>query len=212
MVIKDSNDTDSPVDWDTPISSLIPNDFALADDYLTRNITLEDALSHRTGQPGHNWTLTFTPEDATPQELVRSMRHLPISHPPRTHFQYTNNMFVAVTHALQQCTGTALGSFLKDRIWKPLEMNETFFGIPEAKSNPSTAHRVAEGYTWLPEHEGGSYFHEDPLSWRPNTGAGAVVSSVLDYSKWIRELIEKSGALKGHDSLIKPRVFPFRGR
>lgn len=209
MVIKDSKDTESPIDWDTPISSLIPDDFALAEDYLTRHITLEDALSHRSGQPGHDWMLTYTPEDETLQELVRSMRHLPISHPPRTHFQYTNNMFVAVTHALQQRTGIPLGTFLKERIWEPIDMKETFFGVSEAKSNPSTAHKVAEGYTWLPEHEGGSWLHETRPYWRPNTGAGSVVSSVLDYSKWVRELIEKSGPLKGHDSLIKPRVFHF---
>ncbi|KAJ6111842.1 Peptidase S12 Pab87-related C-terminal [Penicillium sp. IBT 18751x] len=209
MVIKDSKDTESPIDWDTPISSLIPDDFVLANDYLTTHTTLEDALSHRTGQPGHNWMLSYTPDDATPQDLVRSLRHLPVSFPPRTHFQYTNNMFVAVTHALQEKTDIPLGKFLKQRIWEPLNMNETFLGVPEAQSNPSTARKIAEGYTWTPNTEGGSYFQEGRPSWRANTGAGAIVSSVIDYSKWIRELIEKSGPLKGHDSLIKPRTFHF---
>lgn len=209
MVIKDSKNSESPIDWDTPISSLIPDDFALADDHLTKHTTLEDALSHRTGHPGHDWMLAFTPEDATVRDLIRSLRHLPISSPPRTQFQYTNNMFIAVTHAVQERTGIPLGKLLKDRIWEPLNMNETFFGVPEAQSNPSTAKNVAEGYTWSPNEEGGSYSHEAHPSWRPNTGAGAIVSSVLDYSKWIRELIERSGPLKDHDSLIKPRAFHF---
>ncbi|KAJ5299572.1 Peptidase S12 Pab87-related C-terminal [Penicillium atrosanguineum] len=191
MVIKDSKYTESPIDWDTPISSLIPDDFALADDYLTAHTTLEDALSHRTGQPGHNWMLSYTPEDATPQDL------------------YTNNMFIAVTHALHEITGIPLGRILKQRIWEPLNMNETFFGVPEAQSNPSAAGRIAEGYTWSPDSEGGFYSKESQPSWRANTGAGAIVSSVLDYSKWIREQIEKSGPLKDHDSLIKPRTFHF---
>lgn len=36
-----------------------------------------------------------------------------------------------------------------------------------------------------------------------------MVSTVLDYTHWLRALIEKSGPLKGHDSLIKPRIFHF---
>jgi hypothetical protein len=118
-------------------------------------------------------------------------------------------MFIAVTHAIQERTGMSLGKLLKDRIWEPLNMNETFLGIPEAQSNPSTAKKLAEGYTWSPNYQNGSYYHEARTSWGPNTGAGAIVSSVLDYSKWIRELIERSGPLKDHDSLIKPRAFHF---
>ncbi|KAJ5153125.1 uncharacterized protein N7482_009603 [Penicillium canariense] len=211
IAIQDSKDTKSALDWDTTIASIIPDDFVLSDDYATRHTTLEDALSHRSGLPGHLWPVTYGSRDASVREIVRSLRHLPLSAPSRTKFQYSNQMFVAMTHLLQQHTGEPLGTFLKKRIWEPLGMNETYFSTDEAMEDPSSAAKVVKGYTWIPEKDGGHWFQEPPANWRPNTGAGAIVSNVLDYSRWVRELIEQTGLLKGHDSLTKPRTLHFEG-
>ena len=35
------------VQWDTPMSKLLPEDFVMADDSYTNNVTVEDILSHR---------------------------------------------------------------------------------------------------------------------------------------------------------------------
>lgn len=40
--------------WDTPVHDIIPGDFVLADAWATTHVTLEDALSHRTGLPRHD--------------------------------------------------------------------------------------------------------------------------------------------------------------
>ena len=39
------------VKWDTPVSNLLPDDFVMADEKYTSDITVEDMLSHRTGLP-----------------------------------------------------------------------------------------------------------------------------------------------------------------
>lgn len=73
------------LDWTTPIASLIPDDFVLMDDaWATAHITLEDALSHRTGLPRHDKSTSHwvDGEDgdrrvATPRDVVRSLRYLP---------------------------------------------------------------------------------------------------------------------------------------
>ncbi|CAI7659600.1 unnamed protein product [Penicillium manginii] len=210
LAIQDRRDTDKPIDWDTPISAIIPEDFVLADDYATQHTTLEDALSHRSGLPDHGWMFTFTPNDMDSKTLVRSLRHLPLTDPPRTTYQYSNQMYASVSYALEHLTGEPLGSFMKKRIWDPLGMSDTYFSTQEVKDNPSTARRLVHGYTWLADGEGGYYYHlQKALSWMPNKGAGAMVSTVLDYTHWLRALIEKSGPLKGQDSLIKPRIFHF---
>lgn len=209
ITIQDSKETSSPIEWDTPISSIIPEDFVLSDDYATKHTTLEDALSHRSGLPGHGWPLVYGDKDATVDETVRSLRHLPLSAAPRSKFQYSNQMFIVMTHLLEKHTGEPLGSFMKKRIWDPLGMKETYFSTEEAKKDPSTAAKVVRGYTWIPEEAGGHWHEEPEANWRANTGGGAIVSSVLDYSRWVRELIYRTGPLKGHDSLTKPRTFHF---
>lgn len=209
IAIQDSKDSSSPIGWDTPLASLIPDDFVLEDDYATKNTTLEDALSHRSGLAGHMWLFGSAPKDATLREAVRSMRYMPLASPPRTKFHYNNHMYMAVTHALEQYTGESLGRFLKRRIWDPLGMKGTYFSIEEAKTNPSSAHKIVQGYSWVPGPEGGTYLPEPELDYAPTTGAGAIVSNVLNYAHWVRELINQTGPLNGHDSLIQPRTLHF---
>lgn len=210
IVIQDSHDTESPIDWDTPVSTLLPEEFVLSDDYATKHTTLEDALSHRSGLPDHGWMFTFTPNDLDSQSLVRSLRHLPLTDPPRTAYHYSNQMYSTVSYALEKRTGQSLGPFMKKRIWSPLGMHDTYFSIPEVQAIPANADRLVSGYAWLPDGKGGYYYHlQKALDWMPNKGAGSMVSTVLDYTHWLRALINKDGPVEGHDSIIKPRIFHF---
>ena len=42
------------VQWDTPVSRLLPEDFVMEDDMYTQIVTIEDILSHTSGLPGHD--------------------------------------------------------------------------------------------------------------------------------------------------------------
>ncbi|KAJ5372491.1 Peptidase S12 Pab87-related C-terminal [Penicillium concentricum] len=211
IAIQESKATESPIDWDTPVASLIPKDFVLENDYATKNVTLEDALSHRSGMPDHNWTLVLFPKKGqAPRSVVRTMQYMPLASPLRTKYHYSNHMFIAVSHALEQHTGEQLGPFMKKRIWDPLGMSETFFSPSEAKANPSTAAKLVQAYDWAPTNDGGTFIPKPQNDWAANSGAGAIISSVADYARWIRELIEKTGPLKGHDSLTDPRTIYFQ--
>lgn len=48
----DDNANFPDVQWKTPVSKLLPDDFVLADPAYTEKITIEDILSHRSGLPG----------------------------------------------------------------------------------------------------------------------------------------------------------------
>lgn len=119
-------------------------------------------------------------------------------------------MFIAVSHALETHTGESLGSFLKSRIWDPLGMSETFFSASEARANPLSAGKLVQAYDWTPTADGGSFVPKPDNDWSGNSGAGTTYSNVLDYSRWVRELIERNGPLKGHDGLTDPRTIHFQ--
>jgi CubicO group peptidase (beta-lactamase class C family) len=211
IAIQESKGTACPIAWDTPVVSLIPEDFVLENDYATQNITLEDALSHRSGMPEHGWTVAFMrKKDTTMQDAVQAMKHLPLASPPRTKFHYSNHMYIAVSHALEQHTGEPLGEFMKTRIWEPLGMNETYFSTDDIKADSSNSDKLARGYDWLPSGKDGIFLPQPHNDWSANSGAGAITSNVVDYAHWIRELIEMKGPLQGHDSLTEPRTFHFQ--
>lgn len=46
----------SDIKWDTPVSSILRDDFVLENDFVTTHATVEDILSHRTGMPRHDFS------------------------------------------------------------------------------------------------------------------------------------------------------------
>ena len=206
MVIDESQNSSNPIQWNTPIHSLIPDDFALADDAATLNTTIEDALSHRSGLAGNDSLMSREHCNASIRETVRKLRHLPFTLAPRTTFSYNNNMYIVVSHVLEQLTGQDLGTLLRRRIWDPLGMKDVYFDIQELCRSATGKRLLARGYTW--DEDSKSYIPEPYMDYRPTTGAGAMVSNVLEYTKWLRAMIYKTGPMspQGHAALVEPRT------
>lgn len=205
MLVHD-NDKYPDIKWDTPINQLIRDDFVLQDEYITAHATIEDCLSHRTGMPGHTLAL---PGGKTAQEATRNLRHLFIGKELRSGFEYCNIIYIAVSHMIETVTGEWLGSFLRKRIWEPLEMRETFFTPKDAQQyilDSNSTIKFARPYVWDEETSTQGevpYWNNSAIS-----GAGSMVSNVLDYAKYTRSMIEGSGPLSKecHADLVTPRT------
>jgi CubicO group peptidase (beta-lactamase class C family) len=206
LAIDDSKSTESPLRWDTPIASIIRDDFVLENEYNTMHTTIEDALAHRSGLSTHDAVLSLAHPQRPLREAVRGLRHLPIAYTLRSTFSYNNNMYMAVSHALEKIEGRSLGETLKTRIWDPLGMNDTYFSVTEVSQDPKLRPRLTKGYTWDPETD--SYIAEPYMNDVAITGAGAMVSSVLDYTKWLRAMIYRKSPIspQGYAELLKPRT------
>lgn len=189
------------------MNQLIRDDFVLQDEHITSHATIEDCLAHRTGMPGHTLTIAGN----SPEASTRNLCHLSIDNELRSGFQYCNIIYIAVSHMLQKVTGERLGSFLRRRIWEPLEMHATFFTPKEAhqyiREKKSTI-QFARPYVWDAEASSQREvpYWDDPAI----SGAGSMVSNVLDYAKYTKSMIEKSGPLskEAHTDLVTPRAFP----
>lgn len=202
-----------PLAWDTRVHDLIPEDFVLADAWATTHVTLEDALSHRTGLPRHDKASTHRVVDpaggwakriATVRDGVRFLRYLPLNAPPRTKWQYCNQMYVVATHVVETLTGGRwLGDVLREWIWEPLGMRSTYFSLPDALAAPE---HLAGGYAW--DKEKGEFSTVPFMPVDEIGGAGSVISSVDDYTKWIRSLLRQDGPVpkSGHEAVKTPRM------
>jgi CubicO group peptidase (beta-lactamase class C family) len=89
----------------------------------------------------------------TSKSVTRKLRFLPLNLPLRTKFQYSNLMYVAVAHLVETLTGQWIGDFVRQRIWEPLRMMATFYGIDDLK-NRRGAENLAQGYRWDKETNG----------------------------------------------------------
>ncbi|OAA54626.1 Beta-lactamase/transpeptidase-like protein [Cordyceps fumosorosea ARSEF 2679] len=192
--------------WSTTISSIIRNDFVMYEDWSTEHITLEDAASHRTGMPRHDAAVFARHDDGSPVTIaqqVQNLRNLKPSAPPRTTWQYCNYMYTVLGHVAEAISGKWLGDVLHDSIWGPLGMTSTFGDTKDAVAAPE---HLATGYYWDPK---ANKFVEMGLeSTRETGGAGLVISTVSDYTKWARCLLDQTAPFSkaAHDEIRKPRM------
>ncbi|KAJ4352604.1 hypothetical protein N0V95_004109 [Ascochyta clinopodiicola] len=206
-----ANEAYPDVQWHTPVSEILPEDFVLPDPYLTANATVEDVLSHRTGDPGHDDSFygqkAVKPDDA--KSITQNLRNLPFNKPLRTEYQYSNGMYTVATHLIESVTGESYSEFVRKNIWQPLDMLNTYHDIKNVETGNAEA-RLAMGHRWDKEY--GKYITIPSYAQPEGQGAGCVYSSVSDYARWVRALLHRSGPLSedAHKEMIRGRIIiPF---
>lgn len=187
------------IQWDTPISSLIPDDFVLSDSYATSHTTLIDALSHRVGLPPFD-PLYFDTNTSV-KDVTRKLRYLNFVKEFRAGFTYCNLMYTALSHVVETVTNTTLGDFMARWIWDPLNMMSTYFSLADAQRSTFP---IAKGYIWSGRKQ--AYVQRKYLDLPSISGAGAIISNVLDCAHWVRMMVNREGPLSSasHEALTTP--------
>ncbi|KAJ4127838.1 hypothetical protein NW768_008116 [Fusarium equiseti] len=191
--------------WKTRVSSIIRDDFVTQDDWATKNITLEDLASHRSGLRNNDPGIR-TRDESRPWEIrdiVRNFRHLPLQWQPRTQFDYNNEGYATLSYVIETITGKWLGDVLKETIWGPLGMTSTYLDLQQAKEAPS---HLSTGYYWSDTKN--KYVPIPYLATEVTSGAGAIISTITDYTKWIKSLLRKQAPLSNevHNDIRRPRI------
>ncbi|KAJ3494858.1 hypothetical protein NLG97_g3807 [Lecanicillium saksenae] len=192
--------------WSTTISSIIREDFVMYEDWSTEHLTLDDAASHRTGMPRHDAVLFLHHDDGSPvstAQQVQNLRYLKPSARPRTTWQYCNYMYIVLGYVTEFLTGKWLGDVLHESIWAPLGMTATFGDTKDAVAAPE---HLAAGYYW--DFEAKKFVEMRLDSTRESGGAGLVISTVADYTKWARCLLDQTAPFSKatHAEIRKPRM------
>ncbi len=186
------------VGWDDRVTDYLPG-FQLHDPYVTRELTIRDLLSHRSGLPRGDNLWYLSPFDR--EEILLRVRYLEPAWSFRSRYGYQNVMFIAAGEIVEAVTGTSWDDFLQERIFEPLGMVSTTTRALDAIANAATPHgRIQDEVR--------------PISWRDfhNVGgAGAINSSVADMAQWIRLQLGE-GLFEGQrllsDSVIKEMRTP----
>ncbi len=160
---------------DEPVIRYRP-DFRLADPVATREVTLRDLLSHRTGVAGGDF-LWATGEFGR-DEIVRRAATIAPAWPFRSHFDYSNVMFIAAGQVAATVAAQSWDDLVKTRILDPLGMHATVTSVRSLPpgGNVATPHDPTDG-------------EPRPVAWRnmDNTAAaGGINSSVRDMARWLQ--------------------------
>ena len=171
-----------------------------------RDITFRDLLTHTSGLTYgmmhanmvdalyRERGVDFQTSDRSLGEVVETAASLPLLAQPGREWNYSIATDV-LGHLVAVISGQDFGDFLRERVIGPLGMADTDFHVPEAKL-PRFAANYRRG------EEGGVALLEDPRDsrfGRPRricSGGGGLVSTVGDYARFCRFLLNK-GELDG---------------
>lgn len=139
--------------------------------------------------PRHDFSWITANDSRTVQDIVRSLRYLPPTTEPRETFQYCNLMYVVLTHVLETLTGTDWWTAATEVLFKPLGMKSSFGDLRLADKS---GHHVADGYYWDAANKTfGLPLRKNFIS---AFGAGAMISTVDDYMRWVRYSMDGGAA------------------
>ena len=162
-----------------PIKEYLP-DFEMYDSVATAECTLKDMLTHNTGLGGHDalWV-----DNITRADLWNRLRYLEPNKPFRSTVQYNNLIYTIAGHIAEKVTGKTWDKLIEERIFKPLEMNNSNTSITKMV----LAKDFATPY-W--QSESGPFEIDN---WNVDLGgpAASINSCVDDMLKWLQFHIDE---------------------
>ena len=127
-------------------------------------------------------------------EFIKKLAKLPLRYEPGTRWHYS--VAVDVTGAvIERICGQPFDRFLKERLFDPLKMEDTFFEVPESKLA-----RFGTNHRWNAEQKKLEVLPvADYPAYRNTTlfsGGGGLVSTAMDYMRFA-EMLRNGGELEG---------------
>ena len=160
--------------WNDRVIDHIPW-FEMYDAYSTRELTIRDLLTHRSGLARGDAVWSWWPHDRL--EVIRRVRYLKPTRSFRGAWQYQNLMFLTAGEVVHVASGQGWDDFVAERIFAPLGMSRSVTSTNELPrmDNVATPHVPVDGMPTPVEHKN-----------IDNMGpAGSIYSSVSQMARWV---------------------------
>ncbi len=153
--------------------------FRMSDPYVTREMRIQDLLSHRSGLGLGAGDLLYWPTTTyTTREVAERLKDVPLAGGFRERYAYDNILFGVAQLVVEEVAGMPFKQFLASRIFRPLGMQDTRYNSDDLRPGDN----VATGHA---RHDFKDLRPVGVTSWRNVSGAGGLYSSVHDLAKWM---------------------------
>lgn len=162
--------------WDDRVQAHLPW-LQLYDSYVSAELRIEDLLCHRSGLGTFSGDLLWWGTPYTPEDVLRRAKHLKPAGPFRSHYGYSNLMFLAAGEVVATASGKPWAEFVKERILTPVGMTRTVTSTDDLAEmdNVASPHKPKpDSIDVIPWY-----------NWDTMAAAGGIISSVNDMSKWL---------------------------
>ena len=180
---------ESRLSLDQPISKWLP-----LREHVDPKITVRQLLNHTNGLDNYTTTAGLSAALAAQPDHVFTRGELlgfigPSAFGPGEKTRYTNTAFLLLSEIAEKATGKPILELLRQRLWKPLKLRETFLPFAEPPPGPVATALAASGLV-------------QPLDRRAQLSAGntafGLMASARDVARW--------GAALFRGRVVTPRL------
>lgn len=161
---------------DNTVASYIPG-LRLADTLLSKTISIQDILSHRTGLERGDYI--FYGAGYSRDEIMQRLQYLKVVAPVRSNFIYNNMMYTVAGSVIEKLSGMVYEDYVRNKIFQPIGMGNTSFK-PVADIN-----RIALPYVLA----AGKIRAASMPILKGVEPAGGIWSNLEDMTKWLTLLL-----------------------
>ena len=199
---KDSSYTSKPSTKKITIRQLLTHTSGIGYDFIDGNPSIK-AIFHKKKQSFmKNGVMCFCDEDVTIGEAIRNLADVPLHHEPGEKFTYSMGLDV-LGYMIEIVSGKKLDVFYREEIFDPLDMNDTYFYLPDSKKERLVPVQTKKDDNWVIFED--DRFNENyPIEGERKFFAGGcgLSSTVEDYYKFLSVFLN-NGKYKGKSFIGK---------
>ena len=132
----------------------------------------------------------FTTEDVSIEDNIKKLAKLPLHHEPGKKFTYSEGLDV-LGYFIELMSGQKFDRFLEERIFEPLDMQDTFFYLPKTYHERLVHIQTKNKGRW--ELFNGAFYDENyPITGAQTffSGGAGLSSTVADYAKFLQLFLD----------------------
>ena len=163
--------------WDDKVIDYLP-DFHMYDPYVTKEMTIRDLLTHRSGLPTFGGDHIWIGNTLPPQEILHRLKYLQPIDMFRASYHYQNLLYLVAGMVYEKITGEKWEDGVQKHIFEPLEMRDANTSVKalSGKENVATPHEWRNGQIVKVAYE----------NLENIAPAAAINASISDMSQWMR--------------------------
>ena len=141
----------------------------------------------------------YNTTDLTAEEFVQRLAQAPLAYAPGTTWEYSLAVDV-LGRVVEKASGKRLGEFLEERLFKPVQMTDTAFSVPQDKAS-----RLAEPLPIDPATGSPNRLIDVRQPPKNDSGGAGAVSTASDYLRF-GQMMLNGGELDGARVLSRTTV------
>jgi len=181
------------LDLDAPVQKFVP-DFRIESRFTNAGpVTLRQLLCHRSGlireSPVGGY---YDDQQPTILATVRSVADCALVNPPNTQTRYSNIGATVAGYAVQSVTGTGYDFYARERLLKPLGMQDSSFVL-----TPAVQRKLSNSYMRIANADGTFRHEASPLFELGTIPAGNLYASAEDLARFMSCLFAEGKTAEG---------------